>query len=88
MAIGNQWFGRTLWALAACLWLAVLPAMAADVVVIARNGASDTESLLDRLTARAHQLGTPLLAAVARREKGGPTLAGPPLVQIGGALRL
>jgi hypothetical protein len=43
MTTANRWGWRALWALAACIWLAVLPAMAMNTAAMARAEVHDLD---------------------------------------------
>ena len=68
MTTGIRWGMRAIWALAACVWLAVLPAMARDVAAIAREGVPDAGYMMGTWKTHLIALASPLAA----NEKGGP----------------
>jgi hypothetical protein len=89
MTTGYRWGSRALWALAACAWLAVLPAMASDVAVMARKGVADFGCMVTPWQAHLNRLEGSVMAlaaygsdradrGVSANEKGGPASAGPP----------
>jgi len=76
MSTGNRWRWRALWALAACVWLATLPAMAMEAAGMARDSVHKVDVLIASSAAQLRTLEKSHSALVSGHEKGGPSMAG------------
>lgn len=72
MSPENQWRWRALWALAAFLWLSVVPAMAMDAADMARDSAHKVDVLIASSAARLRTLAGPRPTLVSAHKKSGP----------------